>query len=139
VDERERSADVVRRFYDGWNRGQIDFEGLVAEEIVNHQPDVEPQRDRTEFATAVQGVMAAVPDSRWTISDLLVDGDRVAARITWAGSFGPGPFRGVEVEERRAFAVEHIHIYRLANGRMAEHWVVRDDLAMLRQLGALRS
>jgi predicted ester cyclase len=139
MDQRERSAEVVRRFYDGWNGGQIDFEALVADDIVNHQPDVEPEQGRQLFTTAVQGVMAAVPDSRWTISDLLVDGDRVAVRITWAGSYGPGLFRGLQVEDRRAFAVEHVHIYRLAEGQLAEHWVVRDDLAMLRQLGALRS
>jgi predicted ester cyclase len=73
----------------------------VADDIVNHQPEVEPRRGRTQFATEVRGVMKAVPDSRWTISDLLVDGDRVAARITWAGTYGPGPFRGVTVEESR--------------------------------------
>jgi predicted ester cyclase len=110
----------------------------VADGIVNHQPEVEPRRGRAQFATEVRAVMAAVPDSRWTISDLLVDGDRVAVRITWAGTYGPGPFRGVTVEEPRAFAVEHIHIYRLVGGELAEHWVVRDDLAMLRQLGALQ-
>jgi predicted ester cyclase len=50
----------------------------VADGIVKHQPEVEPRRGRAQFATEVRAVMAAVPDSRWTISDLLVDGDRVA-------------------------------------------------------------
>ena len=27
--------------------------------------------------------------------------------------------------------------YRLAGGRIAERWAIRDDLSMLRQLGAL--
>jgi predicted ester cyclase len=27
--------------------------------------------------------------------------------------------------------------YRLVNGQIAERWAIRDDLAMLRQLGAL--
>jgi predicted ester cyclase len=35
------------------------------------------------------------------------------------------------------FSAEHIHIYRVIEGKLAEHWVVRDDLAMLRQLGVL--
>jgi hypothetical protein len=28
-----------------------------------------------------------------------------------------------------------MHWFRAANGKVAEHWAVRDDLGMLRQLG----
>lgn len=35
--------------------------------------------------------------------------------------------------------MEAIHIYRLSEGRLAEHWVARDDLGMMRQLGVLSS
>lgn len=137
MDERERTADVVRQFYDGWNRGQIDFDRLVAADILNHQPEAEPQAGRAEFAAAVRNVKRSAPGSRWTISDLLVDRDRVAARVTWSGTYRAGSFRGATVSQPGAFSVEHIHIYRVADEQLAEHWVVRDDLAMLRQVGAL--
>ena len=88
------NGDNVRRFYEGWNSGDIDFAELVAEDIVNHQPEAEPARGRSRFADAIRGVMAAVPDSRWTISDVLTDGDRVAVRITWSGTYGAPQFRG---------------------------------------------
>jgi predicted ester cyclase len=133
------NGEVVRRFYDGWNSGEIDFAALVAEDIVNHQPEVAPERGRSPFAAAVRGVMAAVPDSHWTIADLLVDGDRVAVRTTWTGTYGGAQFRGLAVAAAGSFSVEHIHIYRVVEQKLAEHWVVRDDLAMLRQLGALPS
>ena len=133
------SADIVRRFYEGWNSGHIDFAELVAEDIVNHQPEAEPARGRGRFADAIRGVMAAVPDSRWTISDVLVDGDRVAVRITWSGTYGAPQFRGLPITAPGTFSAEHIHIYRVADQKLAEHWVVRDDLAMLRQLGAVAS
>ena len=32
-----------------------------------------------------------------------------------------------------------MHIYRITDGRISEHWVVRDDLAMMQQLGAVPS
>jgi len=131
------NGDVVRRFYEGWNRGDIDFVELVAEDIVNYQPEAEPQRGRSPFADAIRRVMAAVPDSQWTIADLLADGDRVAIRITWSGTYRAPEFRGLPIATPRTFSAEHIHIYRDADGKLAEHWVVRDDLAMLRQLGAL--
>jgi predicted ester cyclase len=127
---------VVIDFYESWTRGVIDFDALVDAEIINHQPEVEPARGRDLFSQAVNGVMAAVPDSRWDVSDLLAEGDRVAVRITWTGTYQGGQFRGFEISGPKPFSVEHIHIYRVANGKLAEHWVVRDDLAMLAQLGA---
>ena len=131
------NGDVVREFYEGWNGGEIDFSRLVAENIVNYQPEAEPEHGRDKFEEAIRRVMAAVSDSRWTISDLLVDGDRVAVRITWSGTYGGPQFRGLPIRAPGSFSAEHIHIYRVAEGRLAEHWVVRDDLTMLRQLGAV--
>jgi SnoaL-like polyketide cyclase len=29
---------------------------------------------------------------------------------------------------------ESVHIFRIANGKLAEHWAVRDDLGVLRQM-----
>ena len=132
-------GDVVRRFYESWNRGDIDFAALVADDVVNHQPELEPERGRGAFADAISHVMAAVPDSHWTISDMLVDGDRVAVRTIWSGTYGAPQFRGLPIAAPGSFSAEHIHIYRVAHGRLAEHWVVRDDVAMLRQLGAFGS
>jgi steroid delta-isomerase-like uncharacterized protein len=131
--------EVVRRFYESWNIGDIDFDSLVAEDIVNYQPEAEPEHGRSRFAGAITRIMAAVPDSQWTISDLLVDGDRVAVRVTWTGTYGAPQFRGLPIAAPARFSAEHIHIYRIADGKLAEHWVVRDDFAMVRQLGALAS
>jgi steroid delta-isomerase-like uncharacterized protein len=133
------NRDVVRRFYDAWNTGEINFGDLVAEDIVNHQPEAEPEHGRRQFADAISGVMAAVPDSRWIISDVLADGDRVVVRITWTGTYGAPQFRGLSIAAPGTFSVEHIHIYRVIDEKLAEHWVVRDDLTMLRQLGAVIS
>jgi predicted ester cyclase len=127
--------NVVLKFYDSWNSGEIDFDELVDDDIVNHQPDVEPERGRHPFEDAIARVMAAAPDSRWDVSDVLTDGDRVAVRITWSGTYLGSQFRGWKIPAPANFAVEHIHIYRVVGARLAEHWVVRDDLAMLQQLG----
>jgi len=33
--------------------------------------------------------------------------------------------------------MEAIHIYRFSEGRLTEHWVARDDLRMMQQLGVV--
>ncbi len=39
----------------------------------------------------------------------------------------------------KRFSVEHIHIFRITDGKLSEHWAVRDDLGMTRQLGVVPS
>jgi len=58
---------------------------------------------------------------------LVAEGDVVVCHNTWTGTYGGTAFRGVTTPQGKLFSVEHIHIYRLAEGKIAEHWVVRDD------------
>jgi steroid delta-isomerase-like uncharacterized protein len=37
----------------------------------------------------------------------------------------------------QSYSVKHVHIYRVVDGKIREHWAVRDDVSMLRQLGAI--
>ncbi|HXW91261.1 MAG TPA: ester cyclase [Terriglobales bacterium] len=37
----------------------------------------------------------------------------------------------------RTFEVQHIHMYRVLDGKIAEHFANRDDIGMMRQLGLL--
>ena len=112
-------TDVVWKFYDSLNRGASDFDELVDGDIGIRQPGPK----RKAVATLLRGdggVMAAVPDSRWGVSDVLTEGDRVAIRITWSGTYGGAQIRGWKIGVRGKFEVEHIHIYHVAGGRLAD-------------------
>ena len=37
----------------------------------------------------------------------------------------------------RQVAYDYVHIVRFENGRVVEHWGVRDDMTLMRQLGVL--
>lgn len=43
---------------------------------------------------------------------------------------------GVPATHKR-FEVEHIHWYKLRNGKIVDHYSVRNDLGMMKQLGLL--
>jgi len=133
----EENKAVVQRFYDQWNSGSIDFERLVHPEIANHQPHRDPETGLDSFRRAIEGVMSAVPDSTWTTARLIAEDDFVVCHNMWSGTYGGKAFRGVSTPESERFSVEQVHIYRISDGRIAEHWVVRDDLGMMLQLGAI--
>jgi steroid delta-isomerase-like uncharacterized protein len=133
----EENKSVVQEFYDQWNSGTIDFERLVDENLKNHQPDREPEAGRDRFRQSIEGVMGAVPDSNWTTLRLIAEDDLVVCHNTWTGSYAGTMFRGVATPSGKRFSVEHIHVYRVNDGRIAEHWVVRDDLGMMQQIGAI--
>ena len=133
----DENKAVVQEFYDQWTAGAIDFERLVSEDVTNHQPDRPPATGLDSFRRAVEGVMGAVPDSNWATVRLIAEGEFVVCHNSLSGTYGRRVFRGVPTPEGKPFSVEHIHIYRLEEGRIAEHWVVRDDLTMMLQLGAI--
>jgi predicted ester cyclase len=133
----QENKSIVRDFYEQWNSGAIDFERLVHAEVTNHQPDSDPETGFDTFRQAIEGVMGAVPDSSWTILRLIAEGDFVVCHNSWSGTYGGEMFRGVPTPQGKHFSVEHVHIYRITDSRIAEHWVVRDDLGMMLQTGAM--
>ena len=81
--------------------------------------------------------MGAVPDSQWTTLNLIEEGDLVVCHNRWSGTYGGTVFRGIPTPGDNRFSTEHVHIYRVIDGQLAEHWVVRDDLGMMLQIGAI--
>lgn len=42
-----------------------------------------------------------------------------------------------ETPKGKPVAVELGHIFRVRGGKIVEHWAVRDDLALMKQLGVI--
>ena len=69
-----------------------------------------------------------------TPEDLIATDDRVVARVRFRAT-PKAAIDGVQ-PNGGPIDVEHIHIWRVADGQLAEHWMLRDDLGALRQLQA---
>jgi predicted ester cyclase len=72
---------------------------------------------------------------RAEIEDEICECDKVVARVSMHGRH-VGEFLG-KPPSGKEFAAEHIHIRRLADGNIIEHWSVRDDLGQALQLGLI--
>ena len=97
------------------------------------QPGVPPTREGLKQSTIA--LKKAFPDLHYTIDDSIESGDRIVHRVTASGTM-KGDFMGIPATGKRATWTE-IHIGRVANGRLAEHWAIVDQLGMLVQLGVV--
>ncbi|KIL38104.1 hypothetical protein SD70_28545 [Gordoniibacillus kamchatkensis] len=129
---------IVRRWVDEvLNKQDLSvLDRLVMPDVVNHAVPVAELRYGFEnFKRAIGALFVAFPDHRMEIEDMGAEGDKVWYRGTRSGThLGPGPLPGIEPSGKYV-AVQHIHILRLENGKIAEHWAIRDDLGFLRQIG----
>ena len=74
----------------------------------------------------------------WTDSVILAERDYVVQFGVRAGTWGGGPFLGFDVNAG-PYSREVAFCYRIQEGKIAERWAMRDDITMLRQLGAFTS
>lgn len=119
-----------------FNRGELDrVEEFVTEDFVNHEawPGEDPGYEG--FRLRLRRLRSAVPDLRMEVHEVVAGGDLVAYRATLSGTHR-GELLGM-APTGRAFRVQHMHMLRMRDGRACEHWAVRDDLGMLRQLGVI--
>ena len=77
----------------------------------------------------------AFPDLHFTIEELVAEGDIVAGRLTMSGTHR-GPLRGIP-PTGRSVQQDHMHFVRFREGKAIEHWGVRDEMGMMRQLGLI--
>lgn len=133
----EENKAVIRRAYEElWNERNVEVvDELVTEDFLNHAAPPDRQRGRQGLKDVVRMFEGAFPDFRYEVEDVICEGEKVAVRDVFRGTH-QGNFMGIPATGNRV-TMEAIHIYRLREGKLAEHWVARDDLGMLRQLGVV--
>lgn len=77
----------------------------------------------------------AFPRYQLIADDLIAEGDKVVARCRMQGVH-QGDLMGIPPTGKAAI-VDLILIYRIKNNKIAEHWMVADQLGLLQQLGVL--
>ncbi|TCO62477.1 ester cyclase [Actinocrispum wychmicini] len=85
------------------------------------------------YKTAVRQLRAALDEPRSEVLGLVAEGSTVVLRVRLTGVH-VGEIVGVAAT-RRQVTVEQIHFYEGRDGRLATHHYIRDDLALLDQLG----
>ena len=124
-----------------------DFEAIVHPDARNREDVDEPPASRGRgpaafYATALW-LRDAYTDLHWNIHDVVAEGDLVVLHATMSGRH-TGTFFTYDADARPAqafpptsklFATTQTHWFRIAEGKVIEHWANRDDLGTATQLG----
>lgn len=127
---------IVREFGRRIAAGDLTaFDDLVAKDFINHA--AAPQ-GREGFRATFEHLRRDLGDFRLEEHHLLAEGDMVAVHNTLHGQHLASTMpllAGVPVSEATV-AWTFLHLFRVADGKIAEHWACRDDVELLRQVGA---
>ena len=132
----QENKALVRRFIDEvFLAGRPEsVDELVADDFTAHTWGANAN-GRDGLKAAIERVSTGLADTRMTIEDLIAEGDRVAVRLT-SEARQVGEFMGLP-PSGKTYRIGEIHIFRIADGKVAEHWHEADFLGMMRQLGAM--
>lgn len=131
---------LTRRFVEElWNERQLDVaDAIFASDCVTHQlrsgsPVDAALRGPEGIKEHVKGWIASFPDLRFTIEQVMNEGDRVMTQLLMEGTH-QGPWMGVPATGRK-IQIRMFIIHRIAAGKIVEDWVRVESLGFFQQLG----
>lgn len=111
-------------------------EELIAPDAQFHVPfQSEPLVGPTGWLKAVEVMRSGFPDVQWTLEELVVEGEKVAARYTMRGTH-EGDFFGVPATGRQ-IAIQTMNFYAMANGKIVGERGQPDLMGLMQQIGAV--
>ena len=136
IDTAAANKELVRQFYKevfvDWNLDLVDE--VVSAQFRSHDWPEDFPSGPAGFNNFYAGVRSAFPDMGYEVDDLIADGDRVVVRWRLLGTH-LGDFLG-KPPTGQAISLKGIAIYRLADGKLVERWVVYDLHGLIEQIEA---
>ena len=137
----EDLKDLTRKYIDEvWNQGRLDLvDRLVAQDCVTHDPAAPGGEliGPDGLKQLISMYRNAFPDTEFEIKDMILEGDKVGARITASGTH-KGELMGIAPTGKRV-SISGIVITQFRAGKQVESWSSYDQLGMLQQLGVAPS
>ncbi len=138
----EENKTIVRSYFEQVQKANWDgLNKIVAADFINHESKA-VQLGLETYKSALRSIRGTFPDQQVAIDDVIAEGDKVVVRArlrgTHQGSAIP-TFRGIR-PQGRLVEWKFIHLFRLRDGKIVEHWAEHDGLAVRQQLsGAERA
>ena len=133
----EENKAVIRRFVEEVQNDKSEeaYDELNDPEFVNLSSPPGIPADREGGKVFLFGFLNAFPECRFTIDDMIAEGDRVVTKKTFRGTH-EGEFAGIP-PTGKTVELQFVDIMRVRNGRIVEHWNCIDQLSFMQQLGVI--
>jgi predicted ester cyclase len=132
----EANKALVREVFAAFQSGNVDvLNRIFSRDEIFHGPSGAPEagRPETQSLQTACPMCAALNPRRITIDQIVAEGDLVAIRSTWSGTFS-GDFRGAKVSGAPV-SVSFQNVYRISRGQIYENWAIPDVASLEQQLG----
>lgn len=106
----------------------------MREDYIQHNPLV-PQ-GLTGFKKFFADWFKAVPDWNYSLTKIVAEGDTVWAYGTYSGT-QKGDWLGIPATNK-SYSITAVDIFRIQDGKLAEHWDVIDVYGLFKQLGVIQ-
>jgi predicted ester cyclase len=124
---------VVEEMFRRQQAGDANALDLVAADMVNHAAGPQGREGLERILRIIDEDLGPVTAEQ---HHLIGEGDLVAQHLTLRGVHRAStmPLLAATPASGRPMAWTFIHIWRVADGRIVEHWACRDDMGLLEQL-----
>jgi len=107
---------------------------LMREDYIQHNPLV--AQGSKGFREFFEAWFKAVPDFKYELKKIVSEGDLVWAYGTYSGT-QKGDWLGIPATGK-TYTFDAVDIFRVEDGKLAEHWDVLDVYGLFKQLGVLK-
>lgn len=127
---------AARRYDTFWNTGDETFaREALAGNFIDKTPPAGRKQGPEGPLLASRAFRGAVPDLRCEVEQMIIAGDRVVAHLHFRGHF-TGTFGKINGSGQTVDFIA-TDIYQIENGKITANWHIEDNLALMKQLGAL--
>jgi predicted SnoaL-like aldol condensation-catalyzing enzyme len=106
---------------------------FMAEDYIQHNPMA--KQGRAGFKKFFAAWFDAVPNWKYTLRKIIAENNEVWVYGTYSGTLKK-EWLGI-VPSGKKYAFEAVDIFRIQNGKLAEHWDVVDIYTLFRQMGVV--
>ena len=129
-------ALAQRYFEEGWNQGDMAvIDELFAPDCVYYLNSDVVLQGAEGMKQAILGTRSMFSDLRFNVEEQIVDGDRIAARLIYSGTYqGGSTFFPDTAIGKHIPLLRGLILFHLKDGKVVEAWHSSDRLSQFQQL-----